>query len=72
MTVSVSCSLALRLGIRVTETVGSNDAEYLVGFGIDSMSPNPDTVLKTTQQVLDAERRRGHEGDGRESADSMT
>ena len=32
-------------------------AEYLVEIGIDSMSLNPDTVLKTTQQVLDIERR---------------
>jgi pyruvate,water dikinase len=30
-------------------------AEYLVRLGIDSMSLNPDTVLKTTQQVLDIE-----------------
>jgi len=34
-------------------------AEYLVEIGIDSMSLNPDTVLKTTQQVLDIERRAG-------------
>jgi pyruvate,water dikinase len=34
-------------------------AEYLVEIGIDSMSLNPDTVLKTTQQVLDIERRPG-------------
>ncbi len=32
-------------------------AEYLVALGIDSMSLNPDTVLKTTQLVLEAERR---------------
>jgi pyruvate, water dikinase len=30
-------------------------AEYLVEIGIDSMSLNPDTVLKTTQRVLDLE-----------------
>ena len=32
-------------------------AEYLVTLGIDSMSLNPDTVVKTTQLVLDVERR---------------
>ncbi len=47
-------------------------AEYLVEIGIDSMSLNPDTVLKTTQQVLEVERRRGDEGDGRKSTASMT
>jgi pyruvate,water dikinase len=30
-------------------------AEYLVKLGIDSMSLNPDTVLKTTRQVLEVE-----------------
>ncbi|MGA8296989.1 MAG: phosphoenolpyruvate synthase [Acidimicrobiales bacterium] len=30
-------------------------AEYLVEIGIDSMSLNPDTVLKTTQRVVDLE-----------------
>jgi pyruvate,water dikinase len=34
-------------------------AEYLVGLGIDSISLNPDTVLRTTQAILDVERR-GH------------
>lgn len=34
-------------------------AEYLVEIGIDSMSLNPDTVLQTTQQVLDLEQRLG-------------
>jgi pyruvate,water dikinase len=34
-------------------------AEYLVELGIDSMSLNPDTVLKTTQRVLDLEARLG-------------
>ncbi|MDA8313376.1 MAG: phosphoenolpyruvate synthase [Actinomycetota bacterium] len=34
-------------------------AEYLVTLGIDSMSLNPDTVVKTTQLVLDVERRLG-------------
>ncbi|HLW45188.1 MAG TPA: phosphoenolpyruvate synthase [Acidimicrobiales bacterium] len=32
-------------------------AEFLVTLGIDSLSLNPDTVLKTTQLVLDVERR---------------
>jgi len=31
-------------------------AEYLVEIGIDSMSLNPDTVLKTTQLVLETEQ----------------
>lgn len=31
-------------------------AEYLVNCGIDSMSLNPDTVLKTTSVVLETER----------------
>jgi pyruvate, water dikinase len=31
-------------------------AEYLVTLGIDSISLNPDTVVKTTQLVLDVER----------------
>lgn len=34
-------------------------AEFLVELGIDSMSLNPDTVLKTTQQVLELEKRLG-------------
>ena len=34
-------------------------AEYLVRPGIDSMSLNPDTVLKTTRRVLDLEKRLG-------------
>jgi pyruvate,water dikinase len=32
-------------------------AEYLVELGIDSISLNPDTVLKTTQRILGLERR---------------
>ncbi len=32
-------------------------AEYLVEIGIDSMSLNPDTVIKTTRSVLELERR---------------
>ena len=31
-------------------------AEYLVEIGIDSMSLNPDTVIKTTQPVLEVEK----------------
>jgi pyruvate,water dikinase len=34
-------------------------AEYLVEIGIDSMSLNPDTVLKTTARVLELEERLG-------------
>ena len=34
-------------------------AEYLVNKGIESMSINPDTVLKTTLYVLDVEKRLG-------------
>ncbi|WP_145232905.1 phosphoenolpyruvate synthase [Gimesia algae] len=36
-------------------------AEFLVELGIDSMSLNPDTVLKTTQHVLAVEKRLGRE-----------
>ncbi|SDY55997.1 phosphoenolpyruvate synthase [Collimonas sp. OK242] len=34
-------------------------AQYLVEMGIDSISLNPDTLLKTSRQVLDVERRLG-------------
>lgn len=34
-------------------------AEYLVQIGIDSMSINPDTILKTTLHVLEVEKRLG-------------
>jgi phosphoenolpyruvate-protein kinase (PTS system EI component) len=34
-------------------------ADFLVEIGIDSMSLNPDTVLQTTQQVLETEKRLG-------------
>jgi pyruvate,water dikinase len=34
-------------------------AEYLVELGIDSISLNPDAVLKTTLHVLDIEKRLG-------------
>lgn len=37
-------------------------AEFLVDLGIESMSLNPDSVLRTTRTVLDAERRRGQRG----------
>ena len=44
-------------------------AEYLVELGIDSISLNPDTVLKTTLRVLEVERRRGEGArDGREGS----
>ena len=31
-------------------------AEFLVRIGIESMSLNPDTVIKTTRQVLQVEK----------------
>ncbi|MGR8940590.1 MAG: phosphoenolpyruvate synthase [Gammaproteobacteria bacterium] len=34
-------------------------AEFLVEVGIDSMSLNPDTVLQTTQRILETEQRLG-------------
>jgi pyruvate,water dikinase len=34
-------------------------AEFLVELGIESMSLNPDTVLKTTLHVLEVEQRLG-------------
>ena len=34
-------------------------AEFLVEIGIDSMSLNPDTVLKTTMRILETEKRLG-------------
>ena len=34
-------------------------AEYLVELGIDSISLNPDTVIRTTQRILELERRLG-------------
>jgi pyruvate, water dikinase len=39
-------------------------AEYLVELGIDSISLNPDTVIKTTQQILELESRLGTGGNG--------
>jgi len=35
-------------------------AEYLVDIGIDSISLNPDTVIKTMLHVLEVEKRLGH------------
>ncbi len=34
-------------------------AQFLVGCGIDSISLNPDTVVKTTQKILEAEKKLG-------------
>lgn len=34
-------------------------AEYLVDLGIDSISLNPDTVIKTTRHVLEIEKALG-------------
>jgi pyruvate,water dikinase len=34
-------------------------ARFLVGCGIDSISLNPDTVLRTTQEIVAAERELG-------------
>jgi len=42
-------------------------AEYLVEIGIDSISLNPDTVLKTTLHVLEVEKRLGRQPRGKES-----
>jgi pyruvate, water dikinase len=39
-------------------------AEYLVELGIDSISLNPDTVLKTTQRILELEQQLEREPDG--------
>ncbi|GMR21645.1 MAG: hypothetical protein BMS9Abin36_2249 [Gammaproteobacteria bacterium] len=35
-------------------------AEFLVETGIDSMSLNPDVVLKTTRLILKLEQKPGH------------
>jgi len=40
-------------------------AEFLVELGIDSMSLNPDSVLKTTLHVLEVEKRLGRAPRGR-------
>ncbi len=34
-------------------------AKYLVEIGIDSISLNPDSVIKTTLQVLEVEKKTG-------------
>lgn len=34
-------------------------AQYLVELGIDSISLNPDTIIKTTRQLLEVEQRLG-------------
>ncbi len=39
-------------------------AEYLVELGIDSISLTPDTLIKTTQRILELESRLGRPGDG--------
>ncbi len=50
-------------------------AEYLVEIGIDSISLNPDTVLKTTTRILELEQRLGHAprgaGQTREPSESV-
>jgi pyruvate,water dikinase len=46
-------------------------ARFLVGCGIDSISLNPDTVLKTTAEILDAEREPRQPGGGRERAGAV-
>ncbi len=43
-------------------------AEYLVEIGIDSISLNPDTVLKTTQLILELEERLGRAPRGKVEA----
>jgi pyruvate,water dikinase len=47
-------------------------AEYLVEIGIDSISLNPDTVIETTQRILELEHRLGRadNGDTRMPGDS--
>ncbi len=34
-------------------------AEYLIDIGIDSISLNPDTIIKTTLHILDIEKSLG-------------
>jgi pyruvate,water dikinase len=36
-------------------------AEYLAELGIDSISLNPDTVIKTTRHILEVEERLGRD-----------
>jgi pyruvate,water dikinase len=47
-------------------------AEYLVEIGIDSISLNPDTVIKTTQTILELESRLGHAPRAAESTVAVT
>jgi pyruvate,water dikinase len=47
-------------------------AEYLVEIGIDSISLNPDTVIKTTQTILELESRLGHAPRAAESTAAVT
>jgi hypothetical protein len=46
-------------------------AEFLVEIGIDSMSLNPDTVLKTTRRVLEVETRQNGVGSAKR-ADALS
>jgi pyruvate,water dikinase len=43
-------------------------AAYLVEIGIDSMSLNPDTVLKTTRHILEIEQRLGRKQPARQAS----
>jgi pyruvate,water dikinase len=43
-------------------------AEFLVELGIDSISLNPDSLVRTTQVVLDLEDRLAHDGTARDVA----
>ncbi|MGJ0507864.1 MAG: phosphoenolpyruvate synthase [Methylocystis sp.] len=43
-------------------------AEFLVRLGIDSMSLNPDTILKTTMRIVELEKTLGRVGGGRAGA----
>jgi pyruvate, water dikinase len=46
-------------------------AEYLVEIGIDSISLNPDTIIKTTRSVLELEQRLGRESRAEEPAPAL-
>ena len=47
-------------------------ARFLVSCGIDSISLNPDTVLKTTREILDMEKQlREHAGPAPASAEGV-
>ena len=47
-------------------------AEYLVELGIDSISLTPDTVIKTTQRILELESRLGPAHNGAAAGDGST